>query len=94
MSINNNTSDEQDPFIEELRQLFLTCGTNKHHHAIVGITVCIERGVTLGPDIVRWLGLAGLNTKNVGRMLAERKGSNPALHDWWRDDDGHYRLLG
>jgi hypothetical protein len=92
MNINDNTPDNHDSIIDDLRQLFSTCGANKYDHAIVGITVCIERGVTFGPDIVRCLGLAGLNTRNVGRTLAERRGSNPAVHDWWRDEAGHYHL--
>lgn len=92
MNINDQTTDDHDSIIDDLRQLFSTCGGNKHDHVIVGITVCIEQGVTCGPAIVQVLARAGLNPKHVGLLLTRMCGPDPVRHNWRRDEARHYHL--
>jgi len=67
--------------------------TNKHDLATVAIHVCIEAGVNRGKDIINALGEKGFNRKHVGLTLRQLRGSDPARHEWERDEDGVYRSL-
>jgi hypothetical protein len=88
-----NSPDSNDPIANELKDLFSTCGSNKHDHAIVGITACIEAGIVTRRGIMDTLSRAGLSPKHVVITLNGETGSDPVRHRWQHDEDGVYRNL-
>lgn len=88
------TKELIDAFFRRLRQLWLDCGEgmSKHEQARVLIRACIEEGLVNGKRIVGVLARIGFDRRHAGLTLGSLCGSNPALHDWWRDETGCYRL--
>ena len=88
------TKELEHAFFEGLRELWLRCGadTSKHEQARILIMACIEGGVGSGKRIVGILSKIGFNARHIGATLDRQCGSNPDLHDWWKDDEGNYRL--
>lgn len=88
------TKELEYAFFEGLRALWLRCGadTSKHDQARILIMACIDGGVGNGSRIVGILSKIGFNARHIGATLDRQCGSNPDLHDWWKDDEGNYRL--
>jgi hypothetical protein len=88
-----NTPQADDPLANELKCLLSTRGSNKHDHAIIGITACIAAGIVTRKDIMDTLSRISLNPKHVVITLNSETGSDPVRHRWQCDEDGNYRNL-
>lgn len=88
------TKELEHAFFEGLRALWRECGhdTNKNDQARILIIACIDGDVRKGKRIVGILSHIGFNSQHIGATLKNLCGSNPDMHDWWKDDDGHYQL--
>lgn len=81
-----------DPF-EDLRQLVLESGPNRHDMAIVAIAACIANGIDTSKAILAIAAELNLDPQHVGIILRSDRGTDPARHRWRRDATGHYHLL-
>ena len=88
------TKELTDTFFRRLRQLWFDCGegVSKHEEARVLIRACMEEGLVNGKRIVGVLAHLGFDRRHAGLTLGSLCGSNPARHDWWRDENGRYHL--
>lgn len=73
-------------FLDGLRKLIATSGTNRHDQAINVIIACIDEGIDTGAAI-RQVGMElGFDGKHMGVML----GTGLKERRWRRDSDGKY----
>jgi hypothetical protein len=78
--------------LEALRDGLATDGCNKADQVIVLITVCIEDGITAGPEIVSTVSRLGCDQKYVGIQLSKNAGPNTERSRWVRTAEGPYQL--
>ena len=78
--------------LETLRDLLAADGCNKAEQVITLITVCIENGITAGPEILSTVSGLGFNEKYVGIQLRKNAGRNPERYLWVRTAEGPYQL--
>ena len=72
-----------------LRELFRDCGTDRNAHAISGIKVSIDEGISTEKGIINMLWRSGLKPGHVAVVLKTGTGDNPARHQW-QLRDGHF----
>ncbi len=75
-----------------LHKMLTASGASKPDQVITLITACIESGIVAGPMIVSTLAELGYDARHVGIILNRNSGPNAALRDWYRADNGDYRL--
>jgi hypothetical protein len=78
--------------LEALRDGLAADGCNKADQVITLITVCIEDGITAGPEILSTVSGLGFNEKYVGIQLSTNAGRNPERYLWVRTAEGPYQL--
>lgn len=71
-----------------LPELMQACGDNKHDQVDVLITVLMDHGINLGPQIIAAARRLGFDGQHVGIRLHHGNGDR-----WRRDPDGTYRTL-
>lgn len=99
----SETTSKHDPFatkqsgrafFQRLEKLRFDCGPNtgKPDQARVLITACLDENIRQGQRIVGILAKLGFTRQHVGKTLHKHCGVNPAIHDWWTDENGDYHV--
>ena len=78
--------------LRELHAKLIDSGCNLNDQAITLIEACIESGIDRGPAIVRAMSELGLNKASVGAQLKHNCAKSPDRCQWFKAEDGRYRL--
>lgn len=78
--------------IRDLKDRLVAAGANKRDQVITLIEECLREGMRDGTAIRQQLIGLGYDGQFVGIQLSKNAGPSPMRHQWFKDENGDYRL--